>query len=60
VETPIWLRRRLITTVAGITGCIAVVIAVLWVRVSLETVVVVFNMAKSLASIDDAIGDGRR
>ncbi len=59
-EAPIWLRKRLITTVAGITGCIAVIIAVLWIRVSLETVIVVFNMAKSLASIDETLGDSQQ
>jgi hypothetical protein len=49
---PKWLEKRVITTIAYAHAVIAAVLVLLWVRVVLESMIVLFNIAKSLASID--------
>jgi hypothetical protein len=47
-----WLEPRKAATIVLIHAAIAAVLALLWLRVVLESVIVLFHMAKSLASID--------
>jgi hypothetical protein len=42
-----------------ITQVVAIVLFLLWVRVALEAVIVIFHMAASLRSIDDKTPDGQ-
>jgi hypothetical protein len=50
---PMWLTSRVASTIAGFTGACFVVIVVLWIRVLLETAIVLFNIATTLTSIDE-------
>ena len=51
-DVPDWLDYRIARSVVAVTAIFVVIIAVLWTRVVLELVMVFFNMASSLNSID--------
>jgi hypothetical protein len=46
---------RALTLLAGLAKVLAVIIAVLWVRVVMETTIVLFNIATTLTTIDRRI-----
>lgn len=52
---PRWLTSRAASTGYSVTGICFVVIVILWIRVFLETAIVLFNIASTLTSIDDKI-----
>lgn len=49
---PEWFSNRIVTTIAGLTAVFFAIVGILWIRVLLETSIVLFNMAANLASID--------
>jgi hypothetical protein len=49
---PDWLTSRVTATIAGISALCFVLILLLWIRVVLETAIVLFNIATTLLSID--------
>lgn len=51
-STVAWLTNRLLVVLAALTSIVGVGLMVLWIRVSLETVIVIFNIAKTLTSMD--------
>jgi hypothetical protein len=48
-----WLWNLVFRIVGGLTILFATLIWLLWIRVLLESAIVIFNIAKSLASIDE-------
>ena len=52
---PRWLTARVASVLGGITLACSVILGVLWLRVLLETVIVLFNIATTLTSIDQKI-----
>jgi hypothetical protein len=54
-QLPEWLSSRIVTTIAGIMGICLIVFGLLWTRVVLEMVVVLFNIAMTLTSIDQKL-----
>lgn len=47
-----WIDRKAVATVAYIQIAVAIVLILLWTRVVLETVIVVFHIATSIRSLD--------
>jgi len=54
-ELATWFRLRIAATAGYIMTAIATILGVLWIRVILESMIVLFNIAKSLSSIDTKI-----
>ena len=54
-KPPEWLASRISKTVAGILAICSAMLGLLWIRVVLEIVIVVFNIATTLTSIDEKL-----
>jgi hypothetical protein len=49
---PGWLSARLVSAIAGLTGIGFVIVMLLWIRVVLETSIVLFNISATLSAMD--------
>lgn len=56
-EVPLWLQKRIWAISQAVGSLFGIVIFILWTRVLSETVIVIFNIATSLSSIDQKIDD---
>jgi hypothetical protein len=55
-----WIEIRTAKTVGYLTVAVGVVLGILWVRVLLESMIVLFHIARSLSSIDDKTSGGHQ
>ena len=56
-ELPNWFTRRFFSVVGAIFSIFGILLTLLWVRVLLETAIVIFNIATSVSSIDQKTED---
>lgn len=56
-EVPFWLQKRIWAISQAVGSLFGIVIFILWTRVLSETVIVIFNIATSLSSIDQKTDD---
>jgi hypothetical protein len=55
-QMPDWLTARILSTAVALAAICAILIGLLWIRVLLETAIVLFNIAITLNSIDEKTG----